>query len=105
MEKADVKGVLRKLTPYVDLAEDVKGKKVLVCSKCGFVYCRVEENFKLFSLIFERDPREIHPGRLSPDPEWALYREFYCPGCGVQTEVEVTPPGSPILWNVRLTDL
>jgi len=48
-------------------------------------------------LIYERDPKEIHPGKLGPDRDWTVYREFYCPGCGTQIEVEVTPPWTPIL--------
>jgi acetone carboxylase gamma subunit len=67
-----------------------------VCRKCNFGYCKSNENFKLYCLIYERDPKEIHPGKLGPDPEWTVYREFYCPSCGTQVEVEVTPPGTPI---------
>ena len=97
--KASIKEVLFELTSYVNIAEDENGNKIAVCSRCGFTYCNSTENFKLYCLIYERNPREIHPGRLGPDKEWTVYREFYCPGCGTQVEVEVTPPGTPILNN------
>jgi acetone carboxylase gamma subunit len=45
---------------------------------------------------------DIQPGRLGFDRDWCIYREFYCPSCGRQIEVEVTPPGTPILNNYRL---
>jgi len=58
-------------------------------------------------LVYERDPAEILPGeesgdRMCPDKDWAIFREFYCPGCGRQIEVESTPPGTPILQNYVL---
>jgi len=31
-----------------------------------------------------------------------IYREFYCPGCGSQIEVEATPSCAPILHNIEL---
>jgi acetone carboxylase gamma subunit len=31
-----------------------------------------------------------------------IYREFYCPQCGAQIEVEGVPEGIPILNNIKL---
>ena len=90
------------LTPYVKVVEDETGRKVTMCGECGFGYGDADENFKLFSLIYERAPDEIHDGTLSPDKEWCIYREFYCPGCGAQIEVEATPPGTPIVHSIKL---
>ena len=94
--KVPIKEVLFELTPYVYIAKDRENRKIAVCQRCGFGYCEIKENFKLFCLVYERNPKEIHPGKLGPDPEWTVYREFYCPGCGTQVEVEATPPGTPI---------
>jgi len=90
------------LTPYVDVVEDEKGRKVQVCSKCGHGYCETHDNFKLSCLVYERVPDDYHPGKLSWDKEWCVLREFYCPSCGTQVEVEGVPPGTPILWNYEL---
>jgi hypothetical protein len=90
------------LTPYVDIVLDDQGRKLAVCSQCGFAYCEANENFKLYCLIYERDPSYFHPGRLAYDKEWCLFREFYCPSCASQIEVEAVPPGMPILWNYEL---
>ena len=103
--KSDVKQRLFQLTSYIDVAKDVQGRNILVCSKCGFVYCEAKENFKLYSLVYERDPAEIYQGRLAFDKDWCVFREFYCPGCGTQSEVEATAPGSPVLHNYELEDL
>lgn len=102
LKKVKVKRELFKLTPYVKIVEDERGNKVAVCNQCGFGYCDVQENFKLYCLIYDRDPSEIQLGRLAPDKDWCIYREFYCPGCGTQVEVEATPPGTPIIHNVEL---
>lgn len=96
------KKLLLHLMPAVDVVEDESGKKWAVCSKCGYTYCDANENFKLYSLIYDRDPKEIQPGYLGPHKDWMIYREFYCPGCGVQSDVEATPPGTPILHNIQL---
>jgi N-methylhydantoinase B/oxoprolinase/acetone carboxylase alpha subunit/acetone carboxylase gamma subunit len=90
------------LTPYVDIVLDKKGRKLAVCSKCGFVYCEANENFKLHCLIYERDPSNFHSGRLAYDREWCIFREFYCPSCASQTEVEAIVPGTPILNDYEL---
>jgi acetone carboxylase gamma subunit len=95
--KVEVSKTLLKLTPYVNIAEDKKGKKIAVCSKCGFGYCESDDNFKHYCLIHDRDPEEIYPKRLSGNKDWYTLREFYCPGCGVQVEVEATPHGNTIL--------
>lgn len=104
LKEVRVKRELFKLTPYVKIVEDERGNKVTVCSQCGFGYCNAQENFKLYCLIYDRDPSEIQPGRLAPNKDWCIYREFYCPGCGTQVEVEATPPGTPIIHNVRLKE-
>jgi len=90
------------LTPYVKVVEDEKGKKFAVCSICEYVYCDASRNYKIDCLVYDRGPKEIQPGRLGPDPDWMIYREFYCPGCGTQVCVEATPPGSPILHDIEL---
>lgn len=97
-----LKGVRYQLTPYVNIVDTEQGN-VAVCSQCNHVYGPVAENFKYHCLIYERNPEEIHPPerRMAPNKEWCIYREFYCPGCGTQVEVEVCPHGAPIWVNYR----
>ena len=104
MSAPDIKPVkdCLELTPYIKVVEDEKGEQYCVCSRCNHVYAGAEENFKLYALISDRDPEEVHPGRFAADKDWMIYREFYCPGCGSQIEVEATAPGSPILHNIEI---
>jgi hypothetical protein len=90
------------LTPYLKVVEAENQSKVVVCRECGHVYCEATENYKLYCLIYDRDPKEIQPGILGPDKDWMIYREFYCPGCGTQVDVEGTPEGTPILHSIEV---
>ena len=49
---------------------------------------------------------ELYPSNYSSRPSLELceIREFYCPGCGKQLEVETVPFGYPIIFDF-LTDL
>ena len=38
---------------------------------------------------------EVYKGREMPDPSWIQVREYVCPGCGTQLEVEAVPRGCP----------
>jgi N-methylhydantoinase B/oxoprolinase/acetone carboxylase alpha subunit len=98
----EIKGVRFKLTLYVNVVETEQGD-MNVCSKCGFVYGPSGENFKYNCLVYERNPEEIHPPerKMAPNRDWCIYREFYCPSCGTQVEVEVCPHGAPIMVNYK----
>jgi acetone carboxylase gamma subunit len=93
---------LFELTPYVKVVEDKEGKKITQCSQCGHTYGLATENFMIGCLIYDRDPKDIQPPNLAPDKDWMVYREFYCPGCGIQVEVEAVPPGMTILNKIEL---
>ena len=96
-----VKKEIKDLTPYVKIVETDDGERLIVCSKCGHCYGDYRENYKLNCLMFDQDPKKIHPGDQKITKDWMVYREFYCPGCGTQVEVEATPPGMPILSNIQ----
>lgn len=90
------------VTPYIKIVKGEKGGKVAVCTQCGYAYCDAHENFKLYCLIYDRDPAEIYPGDWAPNKDWMIFREFYCPGCGAQVEVEGTGVGTPIIHSIEL---
>ena len=78
------------------------GGKVAVCTQCGHTYCDAKENFKLHCLIYDRDPVEICQGDWASDKDWMVFRDFYCPGCGLHLEVEGTGVATPIIHSVEL---
>jgi acetone carboxylase, gamma subunit len=82
-----------------------------VCRVCAHDMGSAHENYKPGTLVYDRDPREIHqpiidPGRyeytFSPDPAYCRILEYYCPGCGTQIECEYLPPGHPPAVDVLI---
>ncbi|ATQ28976.1 acetone carboxylase subunit gamma [Rhodococcus ruber] len=84
-----------------------------VCRVCRHELGSARGNYKEGTLVYDRDPREIHqpiidPDRyeftFSPDPDYCRILEYYCPGCGTQIETEYIPPGHPptvdMEWDV-----
>jgi acetone carboxylase gamma subunit len=103
--KVEVNKEIMDLTPYVKIVEDSGGRKITVCSKCGFAYSEAKNDFKLFSLIYERDPADVYPTHLATDKNWVVYREFYCPGCATQVEVEQCPECMTIIQEAKLKEI
>ncbi|WP_277524212.1 acetone carboxylase subunit gamma [Natrinema salsiterrestre] len=55
----------------------------------------------LFTLNETAPLQEIYPEAMHSDPEWMVLREYFCPGCKTQLEVEAVPPGYPIVFDFR----
>jgi acetone carboxylase, gamma subunit len=93
-----------RVTEYLFL--DVARERWL-CQRCGHDLGSARENYKKGCLVYDRDPREVHPPlvaaefNFSPDPLWVRIVEFYCPGCGAQVETEYLPPGHPITLDIE----
>ena len=94
-----------RVTEYLDLDLD---REQWMCNRCGRSLGSARENYKRGCLVYDRDPREIHPAivpgsfNFSPDPVWVRILEFYCPGCGTQVETEYLPPGHPITHDIEI---
>jgi acetone carboxylase gamma subunit len=89
--------ILLPLTPMLFIV-DSGGERVVKCH-CGHVFGDYRVNWKMSSLIHVRDSEEslgeIYKGREMPDPRWTQLREYICPSCGAQLEVEAMPRGCP----------
>ena len=86
-------------------------KELWECRVCERELGDAHENYKRFTRIYNRDPREIHPPKLdperyeytfSPNPRVCAIYEFYCPGCGTMMDVEYTVPGHMPLHDIEL---
>jgi acetone carboxylase gamma subunit len=79
----------------------LKGKERLVKCSCGHEFGDYRENWKLNALVYERNPQdgEIFRGPQGADPDWMVLREFYCPECASQLDVECVCPGHPLVFN------
>jgi acetone carboxylase gamma subunit len=89
--------ILLPLTPALFIVQ--KGKDRLVKCRCGHEFGDYRVNWKLEALISVRETpeqiREVYRGAEQPDPTWVQLREYSCPGCGTQLEVEAVPRGCP----------
>jgi acetone carboxylase gamma subunit len=78
------------------------GEYVVKCD-CGHEFCSHEDNWKLEALIAVRDSaeslQEIYPEKMHGDPAWNHLREYFCPGCRTQLEVEAVPRGYPVIHD------
>jgi acetone carboxylase gamma subunit len=89
--------ILLPLTPMLFIVAK-NGERLVKC-KCGHEFGDYRVNWKLSALIHVRDDEkslsEVYKGREIPDPKWTQVREYICPGCGSQLEVEAVPRGCP----------
>jgi acetone carboxylase gamma subunit len=89
--------ILLPLTPALFIVQ--KGSDRIVKCRCGHEFGDYRVNWKLEALIHVRDDEEslsgVYRGREQPDPQWIQVREYYCPGCSTQLEVEAVPRGTP----------
>jgi acetone carboxylase gamma subunit len=90
--------ILLPLTPVLSIVSKGGGRRVVKC-RCGHEFGDYRVNWKLSALIHVRDDEaslsEVYVGREQPDPAWVQVREYICPGCGSQLEVEAVPRGCP----------
>ncbi|MQM38754.1 Acetone carboxylase gamma subunit [wastewater metagenome] len=94
--------ILLPLGPHLYVVVNADGDWVTQCS-CGHEFCDYRQNWKLEALVHVRDSKEelneLYPELMSPDPEWQVYREYYCPKCGVQHDVEAPTPWYPVIHD------
>ena len=82
----------------------VKSGELVVKCSCGYEFGDSRQNWKLNALVYERSPEdgEVYVGPRAFDEKWIILREFYCPGCGIQLEVELVPHGYPFIFDAQL---
>jgi N-methylhydantoinase B/acetone carboxylase alpha subunit len=70
---------------------------------CGADFSAHDRNWKMETVVYVRDSEqamlEIYPKMAGPDPRLQQVREYYCPSCARQLEVEALPPGYPIVHD------
>jgi len=78
------------------------GERIVKCT-CGHEFGDYRQNWKENALVYLRDTEEkldeIYRGPRKPDCTWSILREFYCPGCGTQLEVESVMPNYPLVFT------
>ncbi len=94
----------RILLPLTDQLYIVqKGNDRVVRCRCGHDFGDYRVNWKLGALIHVRETTEelaeLYPYPGAPDPAYCEVREYYCPKCGAQLDVEAVPRGYPVVFD------
>ncbi len=71
---------------------------------CGHEFCDADDNWKKHARVRVREDedehREIYPKYQTPHPDWTFQlREWFCPDCFAQLDVDAVPAGYPVLRN------
>jgi len=82
---------------YLEINKDLK----IACIKCGAELCSASENYKLHVPFRQRMAGEI-PGRRPKRPEFAVYYEYFCPGCYTMLDVETRPIDSQPIHDIEI---
>jgi N-methylhydantoinase B len=75
------------------------------CACCGADLCAADGNYKDAAVQREHAMPTLAPEFAGDDVEMAaqmVFREFFCPACGVRFDTEIARAGDPPLWDVRL---
>lgn len=90
------------LQEHLFVVDKGDGAEPAVKCDCGHEFGPYTRNWKEAALVRQRDdPRDgsVFVGPRGADPDWMVLREFYCPGCAAQLDVEMVPPGYPFIEN------
>lgn len=92
--------ILMCLQESLYVVQTTDARRIVRC-ECGHEFGDYVENWKESAVVYERNPRDrsVYAGPRAADPAWNVLREFYCPGCGTQLDVEVVPIGYPFIHN------
>jgi acetone carboxylase gamma subunit len=78
------------------------GAMVYRCD-CGADFGPHDRNWKMDAVVYvresEREMIEVYPRMAGPDPRLQQLREYYCPACARQLDVEALPPGYPVVHD------
>lgn len=75
------------------------------CTRCAADICDHDENYKLW-VLQDRAPVTEVPGVGDPAPYGMAsqleLRRYYCPGCAVQLDTEISHPEELPLWDFEV---
>lgn len=97
--------VILAMGPRLNVVERSDNQEIVVMCDCGHDFGDYRNNWKLNALIYVRDSvekmEEVYPAIMAPDTSWQVYREYYCPSCGIQHDVEAPTPWYPVMHDIQ----
>lgn len=97
--------IILALGPHLNVVVRDADEEVVVKCDCGYDFGDYRKNWKLNAVIFVRDNvekmKEVYPELMAPDTTWQVYREYYCPDCGIQHDVEAPTPWYPVMFDIQ----
>lgn len=91
------------LGPHLYVVQSAKTKQWLTKCTCGHEFGDYRKNWKLQAAVYVRDTEEamaeVYPVLMAPDTQWQVYREYYCPKCGIMHDVEAPTPWYPVIHD------
>jgi acetone carboxylase gamma subunit len=91
------------LGPHLYIVQSAQTKQWVTKCECGHEFGDYGENWKLGAAIYVRDTEEamseVYPRLMAPDVNWQVYREYYCPSCGIMHDVEAPTPWYPVIHD------
>lgn len=92
--------ILVPLQENLYVVERSDGARVVKCF-CGHEFGDYRLNWKEEALVYDRPPQDgvVFQPNKGADPAWQSLREFYCPSCAAQLDVEPVPAGYPFIFN------
>ena len=91
------------LGPHLYVVSDADTRKWETKCDCGHSFGDYRENWKLNAVVYVRESKDamndIYPDLMSPDTNWQVYREYYCPECGCMHDVEAPTPWYPVIHD------
>ena len=97
--------ILLAVGPHLNIVESSKDQEIIIKCDCGHEFGHYSKNWKLNALIYVRDNvekmKEGYPELMAPDTNWQVYREYYCPSCGIMHDVEAPTPWYPVMHDIQ----
>ena len=94
--------ILLPIALHLCIVQKDDGARVVKCD-CGHEFGDYHRNWKLSARVRVRNTKErldeLYPHPMGCNPEWMELREYFCPGCWTQLDVEAVPPGYPVVFN------
>jgi acetone carboxylase gamma subunit len=94
--------ILLPIGPHLFIVQKEDGN-IVTKSSSGYDFGDYRKNWKLKARIYVRNSeeayREIYPEMTHADPDWMELREFYDPLDGTLLDIEVVPPGYPLIHS------